>query len=243
MKRRDISPRERLVFPLDVPDWAAARSLVETLKDHVGWFKIGLELFISHGPDAVGQVRRITGGRTRIFLDLKLHDIPATVSRAMAQAAKLGADLVTVHVGDGGQMIRAAKEAAGPAQVLAVTVLTSVDLTENLGFAVEYTRPEALVLLRARLARAAGCDGFVCSGREVEVIRNVFGPEPLVVTPGIRPAWSLVEGDDQRRVVTPRLAIQAGADLLVVGRPIRDAKDPARAAAEVVAEIEQALGE
>jgi orotidine-5'-phosphate decarboxylase len=207
----------------------------------VGWFKVGLELFVSEGPSAVRELRRLTEGRTRLFLDLKLHDIPATVGRAMAQASKLGADLVTVHAADSGAMVRAAKDAAGETKVLAVTVLTSVDLTENLGYAVEYTRPEALVLLRARLAREAGCDGFVCSGREVGGIRRVFGPAPLVVTPGIRPAWSLIEGDDQRRVVTPEMAIRDGADLLVVGRPIRDAADPAKAAAELVEEIRRAM--
>lgn len=241
MQRRELSPRERLVFPLDVPDWDSARPLVEALKDEVGYFKIGLELFISRGPEAVRELKQITKGRTGLFLDLKLHDIPATVGRAMAQASKHGADLVTVHAADGGDIVRAAKAAAGNAKVLAVTVLTSVDLTENLGYAVEYTRPESLVLLRARIAREAGCDGFVCSGREVAEVRSVFGPEPLVVTPGIRPAWSLIEGDDQRRVVTPELAIKAGADLLVVGRPIRNAENPARAAADVVEEIARAL--
>ena len=235
------TPRERLVFPLDVPDWPTAAVLVDRLRDQVGWFKVGLELFVSEGPSAVRELHQLTEGRTRLFLDLKLHDIPATVGRAMARASKLGADLVTVHAADGGAMIRAAKDSAGETKILAVTVLTSVDLTENLGYAVEYTRPEALVLLRAGLAREAGCDGFVCSGREVGGIRRVFGPAPLVVTPGIRPAWSLVEGDDQRRVVTPEMAIRDGADLLVVGRPIRDAADPAKAAAEVVDEIRRAL--
>ena len=226
---------------MDVPDWASARPLVESLKEEVGYFKIGLELFISRGPDAVREVRSMTSGRAGIFLDLKLHDIPATVGRAMAAASNLGADLVTVHAGDDGAMIRQAKTAAGRTKVLAVTVLTSLDLTGELGLAPQYTQPLALVLLRARLVREAGCDGFVCSGQEAAAVRRDVGPEPLIVTPGIRPAWSLVPGDDQKRVVTPAAAIEAGADLLVVGRPIRDAPDPARAAARVVEEIEAAL--
>ncbi len=237
---RSFTPRQRLVFPLDVPDWASARDLVGTLKEEVGYFKIGLELFISEGPSAVKELRQMTEDRTGIFLDLKLHDIPATAGRAMAAASRLGADLVTVHAGDGGALIRSAKEMAGGTKVLGVTVLTSQDLSENLGLAAEYTEPMKLVLLRARLACEAGCDGLVCSGAEAAAVREAQGPGPLIVTPGIRPAWSLVEGDDQKRVVTPDKAIKAGADLLVVGRPIRDAADPAEAAARVVEEIEAA---
>jgi len=231
------TPRERLVFPLDAPDWDAAKALVTALKDEVVFFKIGLELFISHGPAAVREVKDLTAGRAGIFLDLKLHDIPATVGRAMASASKLGADLVTIHACDGPDLVREAKKAAGETKVLAVTVLTSLDLTENLGLAPEYTKPLALVVLRARQAWAAGCDGLVCSGRESAAVRQALGPGPLIITPGIRPEWSLVKGDDQKRVVTPAKAIEAGADLLVVGRPIRDAADPARAAARVVEEI------
>jgi len=237
MSERFLSPKERLIFPLDVPDWPAAARLAEQLKDSVGWFKVGLELFISSGPEAVRELKQITGGRTGIFLDLKLHDIPATVERAMAAAAELGADMVTVHACDGPGLIEAAKRRAGRTKVLGVTVLTSLDLSGELGLRPEYTDPMALVLLRAGQARQAGCDGLVCSGREAAAVRQALGPKPLIITPGIRPAWSLVAGDDQKRVVTPARAIADGADYLVVGRPIRDAADPVEAAAKVVAEI------
>ena len=211
------------------------------MKESVGYFKVGLELFYSSGPDCIRELRKITGDRAGVFLDLKLHDIPATVGRAMAVIDRLGADLVTVHAGDGQAIIRAAKKSAKQSKILAVTVLTSVDLKENLGLDPKYSHPLELVLLRARLAREAGCDGLVCSGVEAGPVRRELGPGPLIVTPGIRPAWSLVEGDDQKRIVTPASAIKDGSDLLVVGRPIRDAADPAEAAAKVTAEIEDAL--
>jgi orotidine-5'-phosphate decarboxylase len=241
MDKMGLTPRERLVFPLDVPDTDAARRLVEALQDQVGWFKVGLELFISQGPDIIRFIKKITGDRCRLFLDLKLHDIPATVGRATAAASALGVDLLTIHAAGGREMVRAAKAAAGSTLIMAVTVLTSLDLSEDLGLAPEFTRPLNLVRLRARLAREAGCDGFVCSGQEAGEVRRDLGPDPLIITPGIRPTWSLVEGDDQKRVVTPETAIRDGADLLVVGRPIRDAADPAAAAAKVVAEIAAAV--
>ena len=240
MSASEFTPRQRLIFPLDVPDWSEASKLVDILKNEVGYFKVGLELFISAGPSAVRYLRDITAGRSGIFLDLKLHDIPATVGRAMAAAATLGADMVTVHACDGPSLIEAAKVRAGDTKVLGVTVLTSMDLSEDLGLRPECRDPLTLVELRARQAWAAGCDGLVCSGREVAVVRQALGSEPLLVTPGIRPAWSLVDGDDQKRVVTPARAISDGADFLVVGRPIRDAADPAEAAARVVEEIASA---
>ncbi|MBW1709836.1 MAG: orotidine-5'-phosphate decarboxylase [Deltaproteobacteria bacterium] len=220
----------------------SAKRLVEILKDNVGFFKIGLELFLKAGPAGVKEVKALISDSTGIFLDLKLHDIPNTVRGAMAAVQTMGADLVTVHAGEGQAMLRAAKEVPGPAKVLAVTVLTSLNLAEGqeLGLAPEYTQPQALVLLRARHAQEAGCDGLVCSGQEAAVVREAVGPEMLIVTPGIRPAWSLMEGDDQKRVVTPAQAIRDGADYLVVGRPIREAPDPAQAAARVVEEIESA---
>ena len=242
MNRTDLTPRDRLIFPLDVPDLESARRLVQMLRDHVGFFKIGLELFFREGPAGVNEVKALTGGRTGIFLDLKLHDIPNTVRGAMAAVQAMEVDLVTVHAGEGLAMLQAAKEAAGKTKVLAVTVLTSLNLAEGqqLGLAPEYTRPQALVLLRARHAQEAGCDGLVCSGHEAAALRQAVGPEMLIVTPGIRPAWSLTKGDDQERVMTPAQAIQSGADFLVVGRPIRQAPDPARAAAKVVEEIASA---
>jgi len=243
MPRPILSPRDRLIFALDVQDVADVRGLVTLLRDHVGMFKVGLELFISQGPAVVRDIRALDQGRTGLFLDLKLHDIPNTVRGAMAAASRLGADLVTVHAGDGVEILRAAKEAAGATRVLAVTVLTSVDLTrgEALGLAPTYTRPQALARLRAQQALEAGVDGVVCAGQEAAALRKMLGPEPLIVTPGIRPAWSVVASEDQSRIVTPGQAIQAGADYLVVGRPIRTAPDPAQAADQVVAEIAAAL--
>ncbi|MBW2092289.1 MAG: orotidine-5'-phosphate decarboxylase [Deltaproteobacteria bacterium] len=239
MKRTEIKPRDRLIFPLDVPDSDSAIHLVERLRDQVGFFKIGLELFCREGPAIVKEVKALTSGRTGIFLDLKLHDIPNTVRGAMAAVQAMGVDLVTVHAGEGQGMLRAAKEVPGETKVLAVTVLTSLNLAggRDLGLALEYTQPQALVLLRARHARQAGCDGVVCSGQETAAVRDAVGPEMLIVTPGIRPSWSVMEKDDQKRIVTPAQAIRDGADYLVVGRPIREASDPAKAAARVVEEI------
>lgn len=244
MPRPTLTPRDRLIFALDVQDLMEMRRLVTLLRGHVGMFKVGLELFISQGPAVVQEIRALDQGRTGLFLDLKLHDIPNTVRGAMASASRLGADLVTVHSGDGVEILKAAKEAAGQTRVLAVTVLTSVDLSrgEALGLAPAYTRPQALARLRARQALEAGVDGVVCSGQEAAALREVLGPKPLIVTPGIRPAWSVVASEDQSRIVTPAQAIQAGADYLVVGRPIRTAPNPAMAADKVVEEIAEAVG-
>lgn len=240
MEKKNFSPRQRLIFALDVPNLEAAASLITILSDQVGFFKIGLELFISEGPAGVRALMSDIRGRAGLFLDLKLHDIPATVGRAMASVSNLGADLVTVHAEGGLAMVRDAKASAGSTKVLAVTVLTSLNPQEHDEFASEYRDPLKLVVLRAQKAYEAGCDGFVCSGFEAGAIREKLGSGPLIVTPGIRPAWSLIDGDDQKRIVTPGDAIGAGADLLVVGRPIRDSADPARAAAAVVEEIAKA---
>jgi orotidine-5'-phosphate decarboxylase len=233
---KQIPPYRRLVFPLDVDHIDRAESLAGQLSGRVGWFKIGLELFTAVGPRAVRTVRS-ADPEAGIFLDLKLHDIPATVGRAAAAADQLGVGLITVHAEGGPDMIRAAKQGAAQAKILAVTLLTSIDLRTDVGLRPELTDPEKLVAFRAERAFEAGVDGFVCSGHEARTIRDAVGPGPLIVTPGIRPAWSLVEGDDQKRVVTPARALEAGADLIVVGRPIRDAADPADAAGRVAAEL------
>ena len=236
-----LTPKQRLVFPLDVPNWKSAEQLVLNLKGSVGCFKLGLELFLREGPQAVRSLVDLLAGEASVFLDLKLHDIPATVGAAAAAVRGLGADLLTVHAGDTGQMIRAAKEKAGDTKIMAVTVLTSINPADHKELADQYQKPGELVLYRARLSREAGCDGFICSGHEAKPLREEFGPDPLIITPGIRPEWSLVAGDDQARVVTPRKAIADGADMLVVGRPIRTASNPAEAAEKVVAEIASAL--
>ncbi|MBU0513341.1 MAG: orotidine-5'-phosphate decarboxylase [Proteobacteria bacterium] len=236
-------PSDYIVFPLDVPDRAAARGLIERLADKVGLFKVGLELFIAEGPAVLAMVNDLAGPG-RIFLDLKLHDIPATAGRALRSAASLGVRFVTVHaealVGLGDWITQARQSGL---TVLAVTVLTSLDEAAliELGYREELADPSVLVAMRAARAKESGCGGVVCSAREAEAVREMVGPEMVIVTPGIRPEWTLVEGDDQARVMTPKKAIEAGADYLVIGRPIRDADDPGRAADRVAREIEVAL--
>jgi orotidine-5'-phosphate decarboxylase len=236
--------KEYIVFPLDVASMGEARSLVRQLGLHVGMFKIGLELFIHQGPEVVKMVRDLSGAK--IFLDLKLHDISTTVFRAMARVAELGVDLVTVHTCSSTKMLeKAVQGGQGKVGVLGVTLLTDNDgatLSAG-GYHERYAAdPSELVMLRAGMARDAGCAGVVCSGHEAADIKARFGRDFLAVTPGIRPGWSLTPGDDQKRITTPARAIAQGSDLLVIGRPIRDADDPAAAAQKVIDEIESALG-
>lgn len=233
---RVLSPRERLIFPLDLPDWASASAMAKKLDGHVGWFKVGLELFVAEGPAVVGRLRDLAP-ETRIFLDLKLHDIPATVGLAMAAASRLGADLITVHAQGGEAMLKAAVDKAGRTGVLAVTVLTSLNPAEMNELDSAHREPGALVRTLAARAVAAGCYGLVASGQEAALLRREFGPGPALVIPGIRPAWAQVAGDDQKRTATPAEAVRDGADYLVIGRPIRDAADPAEAADKIVAEL------
>ena len=236
-------PKEYIIFPLDLPTCDEAISYVEALDDHVGLFKVGLELFIAQGPEILKAIRSTTDAG--IFLDLKLHDIPATVKRAFMAASLYQPQFVTVHCDEGDELLRGvAQENPGNTKILAITVLTSLNQKKlkRLGYAREYADDlSALVLLKARMAREAGCHGVVCSGLEVAAVRRVIGPDMVAVTPGIRPAWTLVEGDDQRRIVTPADAVRNGSDYVVIGRPIRDAKDPRDAAKRVAEEIASAL--
>ncbi|MDR0882023.1 MAG: orotidine-5'-phosphate decarboxylase [Candidatus Adiutrix sp.] len=232
-----MKPLERLIFPLDLPDWSRAEAMVRKLSGHVGWFKVGLELFTAEGPSVVSRLRDLAP-ETNIFLDLKLHDIPATVGRAMAAAARLGAGLITVHAQGGEAMLRAAVEQAGPAGVLAVTVLTSLNPADLVELDPSHRVPGVLVTALARRALASGCQGLVASGREVATLRQEFGAKPRLVIPGIRPLWSQVAGDDQKRTATPAEAVSRGADYLVIGRPIREARDPAQAADLIVKELQ-----
>ena len=236
-------PKDYIVFPLDLPTYDQAMSYVDRLKDQVGLFKVGLELFISQGPRILKSIRDTAGAG--IFLDLKLHDIPATVKRAFMSASKYRPRFVTIHCDEGEELLRSvAEDNPGDTKILAVTVLTSLDQKKlkALGYDDKFTDDlSALVLLKARMAKAAGCHGVVCSGLEVAIIKRELGPEFLAVTPGIRPAWSVVDQDDQKRIVTPADAVKNGADYVVIGRPIRDAKDPADAAMRVAEEIESAL--
>ncbi|HEX7477342.1 MAG TPA: orotidine-5'-phosphate decarboxylase [Polyangiales bacterium] len=226
---------ERLAFPLDVATLREAEGLIDQLSDHVGVFKVGLELFTAEGPAAV---RAVHARRRRCFLDLKLHDIPTTVSRAVATARDLGVAYLTLHAANGPEALREAVAAAGAElKLLAVTVLTSMDATALSAIGMQGPPAEAVSRL-AGLATAAGIKGLVCSATECAQLREQLGPSVFLVTPGIRPAGSAV--GDQRRIATAAAAIASGADLLVVGRPIRDALDPKAAAAEIVAEIERA---
>ncbi|RLI00101.1 orotidine-5'-phosphate decarboxylase, partial [Candidatus Bathyarchaeota archaeon] len=177
-------------------------------------------------------------------LDLKLHDIPATMKRAFLAASRYGPDFVTVHCDMGeGFLKKVAEENPGNTKILAITLLTSLsrDNLRSLGYKDEFvSNLSRLVLLRARIAKEAGCHGVVCSGQEVAMIKGEF-PDLIAVTPGIRPAWSVVSKDDQKRIVTPADAVRNGADYIVVGRPIRDAANPAEAARRISEEIESVL--
>jgi orotidine-5'-phosphate decarboxylase len=229
-----IDPRERLIFPLDVPSHEEALELVDELGPAVVFHKVGLQLFLA--GDHTRLVDELLSRGKKVFVDLKLFDIPATVGKAVAQVAKLGAHFVTVHGQDA--MLRAAVAARGPSlKVLAVTALTSLDRgdLEDLGFDCDV---EALVLSRARRALEIGCDGVVSSGLEVKRIKDEARGKLLAVVPGIRPVQN---DDDQKRVVTPGQAIRDGADYLVVGRPIREARDPRAAAEAIQQEIAEAL--
>jgi len=232
-----IAARDRLIVALDLPEAPAARTLVDRLGDTVGFYKIGMELCMAEGFfDLLAWLR---GKDKQVFVDLKFFDIPETVGRAVARLSERGAQFCTVH---GNQSImRAAAQAKGhDMKVLAVTALTSLDRgdLDELGFHCDVAE---LVLSRARRAFDAGCDGVVSSGLEVERLRAEAPTELIVVTPGIRP----VDNDtaDQKRVMTPARALAAGADYLVVGRPVRDAADPLAAAEAIQAEIASALTE
>ncbi|SDU03491.1 orotidine-5'-phosphate decarboxylase [Desulfobacula phenolica] len=235
--------KDYIVFPLDFSSLKQAKEYVKLLDGNVGMFKIGLELFIDQGPSIIQMVKQQSDAK--IFLDLKLHDISATVQRAMGRVANLGVDLVTVHCSSSMAMLeRAVAGGNGKTNVLGVTLLTDndADTVEAAGFKDEFVKDtDLLVMHRAKMAYAAGCKGVVCSGKEVQQIKTVFGKKFLTVTPGIRPAWSLLENDDQKRVTTPGQAVALGSDLIVIGRPIRDSKDPVRAAQNVIKEIEAAL--
>jgi orotidine-5'-phosphate decarboxylase len=227
MPAASIDPRDRLIFALDVPDAIAARQLVEQLGDSVTFCKIGLELMAAGGYFEL--VDWLLKRNKKVFADLKLFDVPATVGRSVSLLAKRGITFATVHGNQG--IMEAAAAAKGELKILAVTVLTSLDRgdLDDLGFKCDV---EALVLSRARRALEAGCDGVVASGLELPAMRRAIDKRLLVVTPGIRPVENR-PSDDQKRVVTVEQAFADGANYIVVGRPIRDAKDP-RAAAEAI---------
>jgi len=229
-------PRDRLIVALDVPGAEEAKALIETLGDSVGVYKIGLELLFSGGFALAQELAR--HGRP-IFVDAKLLDIEATVERATAAIARSGAAFLTVHALDAKTLDAAVRGRAGSKlKLLGVTVLTNLERDDLKEQGVDRD-PQELAIYRAMLAQEAGLDGVVASGEETEALRQALGPGPLIVTPGIRPKGSEVH--DQARTVTPAQAIGAGADYLVVGRPITRAPDPRAAAEAIVAEIAAAL--
>ena len=226
---------DRLVVGLDVPTADEAIALAEGLQGHVGVFKVGLELFSAHGPDVVRRIAEYGP----VFLDLKLHDIPNTVERAAARVADLGVTYLTTHASGGPSMVEAAVRGLGEAgSVLAVTVLTSMS-AEDCDAVGWGTDPSAQVARLARMAVDAGAPGLVCAAPDAPGVRADLGPDALLVTPGIRPTGSDV--GDQSRVSTPAGAIRDGATMIVVGRPITRAEDPAAAADAIVAELDAAL--
>ena len=236
-----IEAKNRLIFALDVSSRKEAEAYVKQLGESVGCFKVGLELFVKEGPDVLKVVR--DNSSADIFLDLKLHDIPATVQKAFDSASAHGVRFITVHSCEGQSMLKTAGEMRSRGlNVLAVTVLTS--LSENelpaLGFRRGLTLHQ-LALDRAALAKEAGCAGVVCSGNEVAGIKAQCGSGFKVIVPGIRPDWNEVGKDDQSRITTPGNAIEQGADLIVVGRPIRNAKDPKEAADRILQEVSHSL--
>lgn len=225
-----------LIIAIDVPTADRIKPIIDALPAGVATYKIGLELFVAEGPSALTDVK--AAGR-KIFLDLKLHDIPRTVARAVSSAASLGVDILTVHAGGGRAMLQAAAEAArdfgpGAPKLVAVTTLTSLNEDDLVELGV--TRPiKTHTLSLGDMAIRAGIDGLVCSPHEAAAFRELIGPGPLLITPGIRPAGG--DAGDQKRIATPAMAVQAGASHLVVGRPILEAANPAAAAEQILAEM------
>ena len=235
-------PRKLLIFPLDVPSYKEAMSLVKILGNHVGIFKVGLELFVAEGPGILKDIRNTCDAG--IFLDLKLHDIPATITSAIKAALNYKPDFITVHCEQGNGFLKIPELASSATKLLGITVLTSISPhdIEKMGYSKKYYEDLTnLAVLKGRIAMEAGCHGLVCSPHEVEKIKKEIDKKLIVITPGIRPAWTVMNTDDQFRVMTPALAISKGSDHIVVGRPIRDAEDPVIAAKKVVEEIRQAL--
>lgn len=227
----------RVIIPLDVSSVSGALALVDQLGDEADFYKIGFELYTRGGLEVV---RELVSRDKRVFLDIKLHDIPNTVARAVEAASDLGVDLLTLHASGGQRMMEEAAEArSGHLKLLGVTVLTSMTTDEMAsvwGRKISSVRDEALRL--ANLGKEAGLDGTVSSALEASWIRQKIGQSFLIVTPGIRPAGS--NSDDQNRVATPREAVRSGADFLVIGRPITQADDPSAAFAAVLKEVEEA---
>jgi len=231
-----MTAAERICVALDFPTREETLAMARRLGRRVGWLKVGLEAFAAEGPSLV---REVAGSGARVFLDLKFHDIPATVAGAVASAVRSGAAMVNVHASGGRAMLEAAREAAtraGLERLIAVTLLTSLDAEALRELPVPPAdAPHEIARKLAVLAKSCGLDGVVCSATDLPEIRKACGSEFLTVVPGIRPAGAGVQ--DQKRVATPAAAIEAGADILVIGRPITAAKDPVEALEAIVAQI------
>lgn len=231
--------RNRLIVALDVPTASAADDLIVRLEDTCHWFKVGLELFTAAGP---AIVEKLAARGYSIFLDLKFHDIPNTVAGAVRSASALGVRLMTIHASGGPAMLTAARAAVetvpNPPQLLAVTVLTSMDAAQLQSTGIGRTPGDQAALL-AKNGLEAGIQGFVCSPQEVASLRGLIGPEGILVVPGIRPEGACA--GDQKRLATPAAALQSGANFLVVGRPITQAPRPAAAAEEILKEMAAAI--
>jgi orotidine-5'-phosphate decarboxylase len=240
------SVKDRLIVALDVETAHEAREIVASLRGQAGMFKVGSQLFTAAGPDVV---REIVGAGERVFLDLKFHDIPNTVAAASREAVRLGVSLFNVHASGGGEMMRRAAEATAEAaehegltrpQLIGVTVLTSADAATLAEVGIQ-TSPLEHATMLAQLADRCGLDGVVASPHEVARVREaVSRREFVIVTPGVRPAS--IAHDDQKRVMTPFEAVRAGADYVVIGRAILNALDRARAVADIIEEMERAVG-
>jgi orotidine-5'-phosphate decarboxylase len=238
-----LAPAQRIITALDVENKAQALALVRQL-DQAALFKVGLELFTAEGPALLREIQALGKG---VFLDLKLHDIPNTVGEAARIGVRCGARMMTIHTSGGRAMMARAAETAGEEAakrgfampiLLGVTILTSLQ-NDDLAAVGMVPDTSGQVLRLASLARASGLTGVVCSAQEIEIVRKEVGPEFLIVTPGIRPAGAAVQ--DQKRVMTPALAVAKGSDYLVVGRPITQAASPAEAFANIVRELEAGL--
>ena len=236
-------PAARIFCALDTPDVARAADLAGRIGAHAGGIKLGKEFFVANGSDGVMRVMDQAGSGRRLFLDLKLHDVPNTVAGAVRAAAPMAPDFMTVHAAGGSAMLRAATDASREAAVkagvpstviLGVTVLTSLATADLAAVGMDSVMDEAVKRL-ASLAQESGCDGVICSPHEISLLRAACGPDFILMVPGIRPDWST--SNDQKRFATPAEAISLGADCLVIGRPITDDDDPAAAAARIAAEI------
>lgn len=240
-----LSAKERLIVALDVNTMDEAESLVERVQDQVGIFKVGMQLFNSEGPKIIKKIHNLGGS---IFLDLKLHDIPNTVGQAAAVLTRLNVLMFNVHTAGGSEMMKKAveftvKESGDSAislpLIIGVTVLTSINqsiLENEIGI---NRSIEEQVVRWALLAKESGLNGVVASPKEIQAIRQACGQDFVIITPGVRPEWAAT--NDQKRVMTPREAVQAGASYLVVGRPITGAADPVEAAKRIVEEMEEGL--